>query len=122
HYVPTITAARQRSATLAANAVNMALPAYTIVTDEMRRLRDPASASRLSAAYFDRLLVADLADQLLAALKRADPDIGLVFAALADLFAAMPATIMAGSRALGSRILAPPIRYWTNLSSADQQA
>jgi hypothetical protein len=122
HYVPTITAARQRSAALAAKAVGMALPAYTIVSAEMRRLLDPPTAARLSAAYFDRLLVADLADQLLAALKRADPDIGLVFTALSSLFAAMPREIITQSRALGTRILAPPLRYWTNLSAADRQA
>ena len=121
-YVPTITAARQRSARLAADAVAMALPAFTTVTGEMERLLDAGASARLSAAYFDRLLVADLADQLLAALKRGDAEIGLVFDALAAFLAGVPPAILRGSRPLVSRILAPPLRYIAAMPDAGRTA
>ena len=70
-YVPTITAARERSALLGAEAVAAAGAAHAIVSAEIERSVEPAAARhRLEVAYFERLLRADLSAQLSAAVRR----------------------------------------------------
>ncbi len=112
HYVPTITAARERSAHLAAEAVSAASTAFASVTSEIDRLVEPTRREPLSAAYFDRLILADLAHQLRTALGRADPDNDRLFRALGGFLAATPPRILAASEPLVGRILRPPLDAW----------
>ncbi len=122
HYVPTITTERQRSAGLAADAVEMAGPAFRIVTAEIDRLVEQPRREALAASYFDRLLLADLTDQLSAALRRSDPEIGLVFHAFGRFFETVPDVILNTSEPLVDRILRPPLVHWRDIAHDGRSA
>ncbi len=100
HDVATITSSREQSARLGAEAASMAAKAYAIVSAEMERTVEAAARPAVQRAYFERLIRADLARQLSRAVKRADPDIGGLFAGMATFLATPPRSVLVGSEAL----------------------
>jgi hypothetical protein len=121
-YQPTITAARERSATLAAAAVEMAGECFRVVTAEIDRVVEPAERDRLALAYFDRLVSADLSAQLSAAVRRRDPSLDVQLEALSGFVASVPGWIVWASDSLMSRIVRPPAASWWRLSPTARSA
>ncbi len=121
-WVATLTSSREQSAALATEAVTMAGRAYDIVAAEIERIVDAPDRGQLDNAYFERLLRADLTTQLVHAVRRGDADIGGLFDALAGLVAHVPRDVAAGSDALVTRILEPPLRGWGRLPPAGRRA
>jgi glycosyltransferase involved in cell wall biosynthesis len=116
HYVPTITTSRTQSARLGAEAVRMAARAFGIVNAEIERSVEPEAQHRLAVTYFERLIRADLAAQLHAAIRRGDPDLDAMFRALADLLTVVPSTVVSGAReAIAAEVVQPPLRSWDRL-------
>jgi hypothetical protein len=123
HYVPTITAARTQSARLGAEAVAMAGRAFEVVTAEIDRLVEPDARHRLAVTYFERLIRADLAAQLRAAVRRADPDLDVMLRALADLLLSVPPAVVADARAtVDAEILRAPLPGWRRLPASAKSA
>ncbi len=97
HYVATITSARERSATLGAEAVRMAGVAFDVGSGAFAAAYEPAVARRMEAFYLRRLLRADLAAQLHRAVDRRDPDLPLMLRALTGLLEHVPAASVSGA-------------------------
>ncbi len=108
HYVATITSARERSASLGAEAVRMAQAAWDAGAAAFREAYDAATAARLEALYLRRILRADLGAQLRRAIERRDPDLPLMLDALDGLLAHVPASIVvAAEDAVRSQLIDP---------------
>ncbi len=119
--VPTITSARERSASLGAEAVRMAGVAFDVAAGAFSEAYDPVSAGRMEGLYLRRLIRADLGAQLHRAVERQDPDLPLMLNALGDLLRHVPEAAVAGAEdavrvevidPLGRQMheLAPPAR------------
>ncbi len=115
HDIATITSSRERSARLGAEAASMAAKAYVIVSAEVERTVEAAARPTVQRSYFERLIRADLARQLSRAVKRADPDIGGLFAGMATFLATPPRSLLVGSEALLDDVILPPLRRWSEL-------
>ena len=112
-YWPSITAEREGSGRLAADAVRMAAVAYRVVTEAWAPLVAPPAREALDAAYLDRLIRADLGRQLWRAVARGDPAIGELLDALRDFLAGLPPGVLARSEAVVSRVVRPPVTaFW----------
>jgi glycosyltransferase involved in cell wall biosynthesis len=122
-YVPTITTSRSQSARLGAEAVRMAARAFEIVNAAIERDVEPGARHGLAVTYYERLIRSDLAPQLRAAIRRADPDLDTMFRALGELLGGVPADVVIGAReAVGSEILRPPLQGWATLSGSARVA
>jgi hypothetical protein len=120
-YVPTITAARERSARLAADAVVGALAAFEAVGGEIEVSVETERRDPLRIAYLERLVTLDLAPQLRRALVRGDPDLSLLFDALATFLSSVPPAIVRATPVIASEVLEPPLAYWPRVP-ADARA
>ena len=122
-YVATITTSRSQSARLGAEAVRMAARAFGIVNAEIERDVEPGARHALAVTYFERLIRADLAAQLRAAVRRGDPDLDDMFRALAELLTVVPATVVTGAReAIAAEVVQPPLRSWDRLPGSARAA
>lgn len=123
HYVATITTSRSRSARLGAEAVRMAARAFEIVNAEIERDVEPGARHALAVTYFERLIRADLAAQLRAAIRRGDHDLDTMFRALAELLAVVPPEVVRGAReAVDTGILGPPLQGWPHVPRSARAA
>jgi glycosyltransferase involved in cell wall biosynthesis len=121
--VATLTSARERSARLGAEAVRMAVVAYDTVTAEFDRVYDRETAVRLSAAYFGRLLRADLGAQLRRAVRRRDRFVAEMIDELAVLVAHVPPFAVEGAEdAVRSELLDALGSGWWLLDGAGRDA
>lgn len=119
----TITATRQGSATVAAEAVGVAIGALRQVADEAdRSLADPADRETVVAAYFDRLVRADTSGALARAAQTGDPAAVTLFEAVAAFLRAAPPAIVGRSRVTVPWLLLPPVAYWRQLPVAARAA
>lgn len=115
-YVPTITAESRSSATKASVAAAMARPNFLAVAAEVdAAIADPAARRAVTRTYADRLIRSDLGGQVKAAVDRSDPGAGRLFATIGTFLDAVPASILAESELLVSRILRPPTKRWRTL-------
>lgn len=121
-YVATITSARERSASLGADAVRMAVRAWDLVTAEFAGTLDGGTAASLGVVYAERLLRADLGAQLRAAVRRGDPDLAALLAELAALVAHLPAAVVRSTDAVAREVLEPPARGWIRLDGPARSA
>jgi glycosyltransferase involved in cell wall biosynthesis len=121
--VSTLTAAKNRSAILAADATRAAHAALIDVWAEIDRLI-PAESDRraLRQTYFDRLIRADLAAPMRGALKRRDPEIGRFFEAIATYVSTVPPATLRASDALVTSFLIPARKAWGWLPWSGRQA
>ena len=103
-------------------AAGVAAEALASVRDEAARHLDEASSARVAASYAERLLHSDLAAHVGRALDRADPEIDLLFDAIREFIAGLPAAHVRGSNALARTILEPPLRRWSRLGEAGRAA
>jgi hypothetical protein len=120
-YIATITSARERSATLGAEAVGMASVAFATVHEELVSAYDPAVAARLGAEYVARLVRSELGPQVRGAVIRRDPGLPALFDALRGFLSGLPAGAAAGSDAVAAVLLRPPADRW-HLVSAPARA
>ena len=111
----TITADRERSVDRAIEGVAMAGVAWRDVTAAWAPLAEPAQRHALDVAYLDRLVLADLARQLVNAVLRRDAGCGRLLDALARELAALPPDVVLDARAPGDRLVRPTIAFWWRL-------
>ena len=108
-----ITEQKRRSATRAADAVEVAIGALRDVRAEADlQLADEASRRLIHAAYLDRLVRADFAGPVSRALDTRDPGTRRLYEALAAFITAAPPDIVAQSDAFIDRVLRPPLAHW----------
>ena len=118
-----ITSARERSATLGAEAVRMAGIAWSVASRTFREAWDPVTAERMEALYLRRILRADLGAQLRRATERRDPGLPAMVRALTTLLGDMPPTVVAGAGdAVRSEVVEPVSRHLAQLPEADRRA
>jgi hypothetical protein len=118
----TITAAKQGSARLAAEAVRVATGALRQVEDEAERvLPDPADRRTVVAGYFNRLVQADLAGPVARATAGRDEGTVELLGAITAFLRAAPPDLLAGSAAVPRRLLWPALAHWRRLA-ADARA
>jgi hypothetical protein len=110
-----ITAVTRSSARLGTEAASVAIRALESVRTEAALRLGPEDARAVSARYVERLLRSDLGVHLARALKRSDPTIDELLAAIEGFVATVPPDLLAGSDALGLDILEPPLRRWPRL-------
>lgn len=121
-YVPTITASRERSATLGAEAVTMAARAFAIVSEEIRGTVEGSARDLLERTYFERLVRADLAAQLAGAVRRGDPALDEMFGALSTFLDGIPASIVESTDVVARNVLEPPLRRWHRVPPSGRAA
>jgi hypothetical protein len=119
----TITAARERSATLGAEAVAAAGVAWHAASRAFRAAWDAETATRMEALYLRRILRADLAAQLHRATERRDPDLALLIGALERLLRDVaPAAVRGAEDAIRIEVLDPLFRARFELAPASRRA
>ncbi len=111
-----ITAATRNSTASAADMVLRAPIVYGAVSDEVdRRIDDEATRQRLKRAYFERLVLSDLAIAIDAALKRHDPATDRLLVGIAAFLEVVPVPVRSGSGPAIERLLWPPAARWRSL-------
>ena len=107
-------------------ATEMALRApivYAAVSDEVElRVAEPANRDLIRRAYFERLVRSDLGVALDDALKRREPAVAGLMAAIAAYLDAVPVTVRAGSDIAIDRLLMPPARHWPALARSARRS
>jgi len=117
-----ITASTRSSVQRGVEAVGVAAEALESVREEAARHLDEAATERIAAAYAERLLHSDLAAHVGRALDRADPQIFLLFDAIREFVARLPAAQVRASDALARSVLEPPLRRWNRVGDAGRAA
>jgi hypothetical protein len=117
-----ITATTRSSVQRGVEAVGVAAEALVSVREEAARHLDEAATERVAAVYAERLLQSDLAAHVGRALDRADPHINLLFDAIREFVAGLPATSVRASEALAQSILEPPLRRWNRVGDVGRAA
>ena len=117
-----ITASTRSSVQRGVEAVGVAAEALDSVREEAARHLDEAATERIAAAYAERLLHSDLAAHVGRALDRADPQIFLLFDAIREFVAGLPAAQVRASDALARSVLEPPLRRWNRVGDAGRAA
>jgi hypothetical protein len=117
-----ITATTRSSVRRGVEAVGVAADALTSVREEAAQQLGAAASERVAASYAERLLHSDLAAHVGRALDRADPQIDLLFDAIRELCAGLPAGYLTASDALSRQILEPPLRRWNRVGDAGRTA
>lgn len=119
----TITSSTRSSARLGVDAAAIAEEALASVRAEAEAsLSDPVACRVVSLAYAERLLRSDLGVHLAKALKRRDPTIAQLLAAIEAFIATVPPELLRGSPALARAILEPPLRDWATLGEPGRAA
>jgi hypothetical protein len=119
----TITATRQGSPVVAAEAVRVAIGALRQVADEADRcLANLSDREIVVAAYFDRLVRADTAGALARAAQSGDPAAVTLFEAVTAFLRAAPPAVVGQSRVTVPWLLLPPVAYWRQLPVAARAA
>jgi hypothetical protein len=117
-----ITATTRSSVRRGVEAVGVAAEALRSVREEAARHLDATASERVAAGYAERLLHSDLSAHVGRALDRADPEIDLLFDAIREFIAGLPATYVTASDALARNILEPPLRRWGRVGDAGRAA
>ena len=117
-----ITATTRASVRRGVEAVGVAAQALGSVREEAARHLDAAAAERVAASYAERLLHSDLSAHVGRALDRADPHIDLLFDAIREFIAGLPASYVTASDALARNVLEPPLRRWNRVGDAGRTA
>lgn len=113
-----ITSRKHDSAAFAAEAVLVAIDAWTSVHDEaVRVLADPAHQERIGAAYAERLMRSDFSGPVDRALEARDPGMDRLFEALLAFVHAVPRTALEGAPSV-ARIVRTPLRRWNRMTPA----
>jgi hypothetical protein len=107
-----ITATTRSSVARGVEAIGVAVEALRAVASEAAERLGADQRERVVARYTERLIATDLAAHVHRALDRGDPQIGLLFEAIADFLAAAPPGAVGHSTALARRILEPVLRAW----------
>jgi hypothetical protein len=119
----TITAAKHRSARLAAEAVRVAIGAYTEVADEAARiLPDVAGRRVIAAGYFDRLVRSDFAGPVSRAAASGDEGSAELYGAIVAFLSAAPPDIAGRSRVVMRALVLPPLLAWRTLAPEGRAA
>ena len=111
-----ITSRKHDSAAFAAEAVLVAIDAWTSVHDEaVRVLDDPAHQERIGAAYAERLMRSDFSGPVDRALEARDPGMDRLFEALLAFVHAVPRTALEGAPSV-VKIVRTPLRRWNRMT------
>jgi len=111
-----ITSRKHDSAALAAEAVLVAIDAWTSVHDEaVRVLVDPERQERIGAAYAERLMRSDFSGPVDRALEARDPGMDNLFEALLAFVHAVPRTALEGAPSV-AKIVRTPLRRWNRMT------
>jgi Glycosyl transferase family 2 len=117
-----ITATTRASVRHGVEAVGVAAEALASVREEAAQHLDAAAADRVATSYAERLLHSDLSAHVSRALDRADPQIDLLFDAIREFVAGLPASYVTASDALARNVLEPPLRRWNRVGDAGRAA
>jgi hypothetical protein len=120
--VASITTLTRSSAERGLEAIAVAQTAFGEVAEEARASLPPEAARRVVTKYAERLLRSDLGMHVLYAVRRADPAIGSLFAAIEGFVRAVPAEYLSGSDALARDIVERPLRRWSRLGPEGRAA
>jgi hypothetical protein len=117
-----ITTSTRSSADRGLEAVRVAERAFHDVRAEADRLLPPDRADEVAARYAERLLRSDLGMHLLYALRRRDPGLASLFAAIEGFVRSLPPQTLAASDALAHDIAERPLMRWANVPPAARPA
>jgi len=118
-----ITARKQGSALVAAEAATVALEAFRDVYAEARAtLAHPVDQDAVAAAYAERLIRADFAGAVLRALDTRDPGLDALFEAVEAFIMGVPKDALDHAPSIGPAILRPPFRAWDRMTPRARQA
>ena len=112
----TITAARVRSARLAAEATRMAADTYSRVSALLDRYVAPEHRRRLRVTYVERLVQADLEAQLHSALERTDPSLSELFMELEGFLRTVESDVVRSVNVIEPSLLVPAARRLNRLA------
>ncbi len=113
----TITAAKHRSARLAAEAVHVATGALVEVAAEAERVvPDPAGRHLVVAGYFDRLVRSDFGGPVSRAAASFDEGTVVLYEAIAAFLRAAPPEIVGRSKVVTRSLVLPPLLSWTHVT------
>jgi hypothetical protein len=117
-----ITTTTRSSAGRGLEAVSVAERAFRDVRAEAYRLLPPDRADEIAARYAERLLRSDLGMHVLYAVRRGDPGLAPLFAAIEDFVRSLPPETLAGSDALVHDVVERPLLRWANVPPAARAA
>jgi hypothetical protein len=117
HEFETITAAKHRSARVAAEAVRVAIGALREVADEAAQvIPDEAARHTVVARYFDRLVRSDFAGPVSRAVASNDEGTIVLFETITAFLLAAPPGIVGRSPVVMGSLVVPPLRSWGSLA------
>ena len=118
-----ITSTTRSSAGSSVEAIGVATEAVlAVVAEADNTVPDAAARARIAVAYVERLLTVDLAMHLKEALRRRDPQLADVLAAIEAFVRSVPPGTIAGSPAFARFILVPPMERLSKLSQGSGRA
>lgn len=108
-----ITSTTRSSAAKGVVATRVASEALRSVSEEAEvTIADPGLREAFLRRYVQRLLRSDLGMHLSLALRRSDPELGLLLDGIREFLEAVPATLIGDDPALVRSIVEPPLRAW----------